>query len=970
MAEDNRLDTRFTASGTESAEAAIGRITRQVESLRAALTQLNRSQASPAFTQALTGQLAQAEAALKRLSGQFVQSYRDVESFNIRAVAAMRGQADAIRGIARAQTEADAVHRARGGGNIFYQPQENINRRLGLDRAERSVSSGGNFTSSLRQRQAELNEAFGANTGAKLGTSFWSRFFGSGRLQMSLMDEGMRGQRGAMVSSLGAAFRRGGIGGAGSGALMGGIAVVGGAALILHEAEALGKWAEATRAAAAATGMSVQSYSKLQGALVLTGAKAESADAGMRMFANNLEKATANPAARSAKALHAIGISQAEIVQSGGDVRAMVGVVADRLATYAESANKAAVMEALFGRNAEAMAKVLENGNAGLKSAEDHATNLGIVLDDKTSAALVHTMEKVVALGQATEGSLVKAFVALAPSIDHAIDGLARFIGEIGSAIGAVNSFLAPLGGLSAAFEKLSSFGGFGMVKGIMAGDPMAVLRAATGFPSPPKAVNWRHPGSMTLRDVSVTAQGPYAESGVHEGSPIGYGAAAKGNVPAFDTPKGGGGRGANKEITSDIDALRKSLQGLKEDYHLAAEQQDALSEHQRIQTRIQQASKEISPTTRAKEDYTSFREAAAQKQAALSELQAKTDAVYDQIIAKAQEVYKQDPKLYKEAIQEKINADKEFLVQHQQMQNQVDAKQLEVVTAYANAVQQVIQKWGAAFDQIAEQIETTIGTAIKSAFEPMKPEYWWSSIQGPHGQPLMQSHRIDPTMQLASSLGFSVLGDLGKTIGSSISTALGKQLFGEGSASFGAGLAKMIGIGGEGGLFGTGLGAVSKVTSEVTFATAVGTFVAGVTAFVGATSAQVAAAGASAGASAAGAIGGVGSGLGFFGKLFAGTLFGAGGGIIPSAAGGWALPNIGGGIPLIAHAREMVLPAHISDGLQNMIRNGGSGDSHLHFHGPADAPSISRWFKDMMSSNPGVVRQFFRQNALTPRTL
>jgi hypothetical protein len=95
-------------------------------------------------------------------------------------------------------------------------------------------------------------------------------------------------------------------------------------------------------------------------------------------------------------------------------------------------------------------------------------------------------------------------------------------------------------------------------------------------------------------------------------------------------------------------------------------------------------------------------------------------------------------------------------------------------------------------------------------------------------------------------------------------------------------------------------------------------------------------------------------------------------GGIVPSAAGGWALPNFAGSTPALLHAREMVLPASISEGLQDMIGRGGAGDQHFHahFHGPADGPSISRWFRDNMRQNAGAIRDMFRQNVLTPRNL
>src|SRR5712691_4554378 len=77
-------------------------------------------------------------------------------------------------------------------------------------------------------------------------------------------------------------------------------------------------------------------------------------------------------------------------------------------------------------------------------------------------------------------------------------------------------------------------------------------------------------------------------------------------------------------------------------------------------------------------------------------------------------------------------------------------------------------------------------------------------------------------------------------------------------------------------------------------------------------------------------------------------------GGIVPSAAGGWALPSFAGATPALLHSREMVLPAPISEGLQSMIASGTGGEAHFHahFHGPADAPAIARWFRDNMRQN------------------
>jgi hypothetical protein len=85
----------------------------------------------------------------------------------------------------------------------------------------------------------------------------------------------------------------------------------------------------------------------------------------------------------------------------------------------------------------------------------------------------------------------------------------------------------------------------------------------------------------------------------------------------------------------------------------------------------------------------------------------------------------------------------------------------------------------------------------------------------------------------------------------------------------------------------------------------------------------------------------------------------------VPSAASGWSLPDFAGGTPAILHAREMVLPADISEGLQGMIREGGAaagGAVHMHFYGPTDASGVAAWIAQAFADNPEpLVRAFGR---------
>ncbi|MBV9858759.1 MAG: hypothetical protein JO038_01435 [Alphaproteobacteria bacterium] len=202
----------------------------------------------------------------------------------------------------------------------------------------------------------------------------------------------------------------------------------------------------------------------------------------------------------------------------------------------------------------------------------------------------------------------------------------------------------------------------------------------------------------------------------------------------------------------------------------------------------------------------------------------------------------------------------------------------------------------------------------------------------------------LDQIETMTAKWAASGLADLA---GSAVATAVGGAQA-TGGTGLGAGLMALIGINQPGGLFGTGLisgtGGAAQTTAVTTAMTEMSTtttsamaeMVTAVDTAMAALSGTVATGeAAEAGADLAGAAaGGSAGGWGFSGLL---DLVGfARGGIVPSAARGWALPSFAGAVPALLHEREMVLPADISQGLQNMIGSGGgsgAGDTHLHIH-------------------------------------
>ena len=171
------------------------------------------------------------------------------------------------------------------------------------------------------------------------------------------------------------------------------------------------------------------------------------------------------------------------------------------------------------------------------------------------------------------------------------------------------------------------------------------------------------------------------------------------------------------------------------------------------------------------------------------------------------------------------------------------------------------------------------------------------------------------------------------------------------------------------------GFGTLLDTGAQAANTAALAANTAAVTALAATMGVGTAAVGGGAAAIGAGAAGGAAAGGGGLFGWLGGLLAFSQGGIVPSAAGGWALPSFAGATPALLHSREMVLPAPLSEGLQNLIAQGGpseagGGDMHLHFHGPSDGPAVERWFTGLMARNPGVVRTMLRTNALTPRTI
>ena len=115
----------------------------------------------------------------------------------------------------------------------------------------------------------------------------------------------------------------------------------------------------------------------------------------------------------------------------------------------------------------------------------------------------------------------------------------------------------------------------------------------------------------------------------------------------------------------------------------------------------------------------------------------------------------------------------------------------------------------------------------------------------------------------------------------------------------------------------------------------------------------------------------------GILGSLFkgVGALFGfEHGGIVPSAQGGWAVPSLGpGGVLAQLHSNEIVLPANISQGLQNLIAapnganaSGGSAPIVVNFGVSAmDSQDVARFFRSNGNALVAAINNAMRNGSM-----
>ena len=320
------------------------------------------------------------------------------------------------------------------------------------------------------------------------------------------------------------------------------------------------------------TGETVENLARLQYAGSLADVSNDALATSLKKLSKNMAEA-AGGSGEVADAFKAIGVS---VVASDGKLRSSGDVlndVADRFAGYEDSAAKAALAQAIFGRSGADLIPLLNAGSQGLKEMGDEASRLGVVISTETAQAAERFNDQMTRVNAAL-GSIAKETAAeLLPVLNELADSLVDIAKE---GVGASRSF-SPLSDAFRAFIVVGGnvayvFKSIGTEIGGMAAQLVALAKLDfKGFANIGEAMREDAEKSRKAIDAwsaRVLSAGKSAGQTFsdysNEGRGRGLPSPAKSAAPNFNVPKGrtGGGRAA-KAIDDGqrlVDQLRDQI--------------------------------------------------------------------------------------------------------------------------------------------------------------------------------------------------------------------------------------------------------------------------------------------------------------------------------------------------------------------------------------------------------------------------
>jgi TP901 family phage tail tape measure protein len=199
------------------------------------------------------------------------------------------------------------------------------------------------------------------------------------------------------------------------------------------------------------TGITVEQLSALKFAAEQSGASIDDIATSTRILARNVYEAAAG-ADRQSAVFQGLGVS---IKDAAGNLRPMNDIlldVADRFSTMQDGAGKAALAQEIFGRGAQALIPLLNEGSEGIGKMTAQLDAVGGIMSTKAAAAADQYKDAENLLAKSVEGLTISIGTALIPALTTAVElmtaGMAAVTGFANAHPEAIRLVLALAGAL------------------------------------------------------------------------------------------------------------------------------------------------------------------------------------------------------------------------------------------------------------------------------------------------------------------------------------------------------------------------------------------------------------------------------------------------------------------------------------------------------------------------------------------
>jgi hypothetical protein len=667
-----------------------------------------------------------------------------------------------------------------------------------------------------------------------------------------------------------------------------------------------------------ALGLTVRQVGELQGMFTLAGGDADMAQRSIERLGLSLRQSLENPTGMAATAFKNLGISIDEMKAHANDLPGLLKLIVDRAAESGTPLQRMAVLDQLIGRGFDTLIPLLSQGATGWQELRQRAQDYTAALE-RSAAGAADSAERMNRLTLDTRTLADDGFGLLKPAIDGGRDCLDATLGAFDGAIRAVQGLQVELSPLAASF--------YAVFKAVV--DTAAIID-----------------GFVRSTEVALGQAGAFAQS---------LSNVAHGVLFVSNTLLHGDNAGLGEAMAHGWDlaaghahetaaAMRRDLQALLADIWslgTAAASGGAQPGAAPLPTGagrpigIEKPGGGGEGRGRADDDEAKAldREIAAETRLRIEALEAEkraADIDFDSQIAHLQALVREGKIAAADALKQeqllntqKWSSDENYLRQKLALyagdaagMQSVQDEEL-VQTAAFNA------KMVALADKAAEQTQQS----------------WKQSIQQlSNAFATFATDVILRTKSLAKAFDEMVRSILDDFLKSTFKGAFNELLFGSSGSSGG----------GSGGLFGNLGGDLVKALFGDAFKGLIGNPFS---------------------STSGGLLGGLlplgggAAGGGFFSWL-GGLLGFERGGVVRSAAGGWVVPHFqSGGILSMLHQNEMVLPAPISQGLQDLIASGGGG--HTININAVDAAGVARLFANNGSALVAALNRAMRNGSM-----